>query len=72
VTLSEEPPSSAKPDKPRLSTKKMGEEDFSGAGGVVDVDLQIFSNVDGFASAEIFLVNIGENLQVYIYNPTRA
>lgn len=35
----------------------MGGEDFSGAGGVVDVDLQIFSNVDGFASAEIFLVD---------------
>jgi hypothetical protein len=32
----------------------LGGEDFSGAGGVVDVDLQIFSNVDGFASAEIF------------------
>jgi hypothetical protein len=35
----------------------LGEEDFSGAGGVVDVDLQIFSSFDGFASAEIFLVD---------------
>lgn len=36
----------------------MGEEEFSDTGGVVDVDLQILSNLDGFASAEIVLVDM--------------